>query len=257
MYLYSHLTLIADIGEVLGYLVGVVLFVIWLVGQITGGKQIMGEKQKAPGRAPPRQPARQPGRPQAPGRPPPAGRPQQAAPNPVADEIEEFLRRAAGRRQRGEVEEVEVLAPEPMKARGRPAEVAVVRPKVAVVRPQPQPARPMLAQPIAGLADTSADLGQGVVSHVSEHIGASSFAASTSRLGEDVALADDKLESRLHQKFDHSVSHLAQREAGPGETSRKGASPLAESLAKMFQSPESMRQVIILNEIFRRPEDRW
>lgn len=238
----------ADFGDVIKIVVAILFFVFWIAGQI------ISEKQKAKGKAPPRQPQRPPG-----GQPP--VRPRQAAPDPIADEIEEFLRRATGHRKRGEVEGVEVLVPEPHEdVRPEPrrlVESAVVRPTVVIPQTETQSPRRLVSRPASGAIDRSAELGKGVGAHVTEHISVSSFQERTSRLGDEVALADDKLESHLHQKFDHSVSRLAHREIGPGVSSRREASPLAESVARMFQSAETVRQVVILNELFRRPEDRW
>ncbi|MBN1851813.1 MAG: hypothetical protein JW829_03785 [Pirellulales bacterium] len=263
-------TMLADIGDILGFLVGAVLFVIWLIGQIAGIKQQAKERPAPPPKAP-RPPGHPPGlgqprpidRPQPaagqprPGAAPrPARGPQQAVPNPIANEIEEFLRRAANRRQRGQVEEVEVLVPDPIK-KGRPVEAAIVRPAVAVTRPQVGKLGTQPTHVATKPDDSAAELGRGVARHVNEHIGASSFAARTSQLGEDIAYADERLESHLQQTFDHSVSRLVHRVLSPGDVQLQEASPFAESIVKMLQSPESMQQVILLNEILRRPGERW
>jgi len=88
-------------------------------------------------------------------------------------------------------------------------------------------------------------------------------------LGKRVAQADQQIDQRLQQVFDHRVSKL---EVVPGEAAAPpmayeppdlvGASAdipatFATGLLELVSSPESLSQAIILNEILHRPEERW
>jgi len=76
------------------------------------------------------------------------------------------------------------------------------------------------------------------------------IAARTQTLGAEVATADDQLESRLRKKFDHNVGRLEHRES-PVKLQK---ADIAAEVTAMLRSPEGMRQLIIANEILRRPE---
>jgi hypothetical protein len=73
-----------------------------------------------------------------------------------------------------------------------------------------------------------------------------------SHLGEEVALADDKLEAHLQQVFQHQLGRLQQTAASP--TREVSGSPIARSVAEMLRSPQGIQQMVVLNEIMRRPE---
>jgi len=163
--------------------------------------------------------------------PAPARRPQG---NAIDDEIGEFLQRAAQRRSRQ-------AAP---------------------------PARRPAEQPVLAEAAPEKPVGGQVSEHVQEFLDTGEFARRTAQLGGEVAQTDTQLGEHLHEVFDHEVSRLATK---PGETAAAPAvegSPLPEDqpvaaptaltgLIAMLSDPEGMRQAIILNEILRRPEERW
>jgi len=187
------------------------------------------EAQAAAKKAKPDQPAR------------PAGQ------DPVADEIGEFLRRASERRGKaGQRPARTADAPRPVRNPGRP-----VRPAQAE-----KAARPILVGEPDG----------GVAQHVQEHL-KSTFKHLNPELGKEVAEADDKLDARLRQVFEHKVgrlSGLAGETAKPTTTDEPGAPPplvpevpLAQAVAGMFKNPTTVSQAIVLHEILRRPEERW
>jgi hypothetical protein len=80
-----------------------------------------------------------------------------------------------------------------------------------------------------------------------------------------VGLADDALEARLHQTFDHKLGHLTQ--AGGNtlpEAVAENTDTLALSstramhpIAQLFGNALSIRNAIMLREILDRPTDRW
>jgi len=174
--------------------------------------------------------------------PPPAGRPLPPRPAEidVADEIEEFMRRAAERRaDQG------------------------TRPAIAQQTPPPA------AEPVRAEVVADQPVGGQVTEHVAKYLDSEDFGRRESQLGQEVAQADEQIDQRLHQVFDHRVSKL---EAVPGEAAKPptayeppdlvGAGAdvpdsFATGLLELITSPDSLRQAIILNEILHRPEERW
>jgi len=167
--------------------------------------------------------------------PPPARRPQG---NAVDDEIGEFLQRAAQRRAK----------------QGAPSS---------------PPARRPAEQPVLAEAAPETPVGGQVSEHVQEFLDAGEFSRRTSQLGGEVAQTDAQLGEHLHEVFDHEVSRLATK---PGETAAAPAvegSPLPEDqpaalvatssadLIALLSNPEGIRLAIVINEILRRPEERW
>jgi len=166
-------------------------------------------------------------------------RPNPGAKDPLADEVGDFLRRAAERRG-------------PAKATGQAPPPA----RTPMSGRQEQPAAVILADEPDG----------GVAEHVRQRM-RSDF-KDMPKLDSEVEEADEQLEGHLHQVFDHQLSQLslvpgdtAQAAAGtePGSpTPQPGAAlPLAASIRAMLANPATLRQAIVLNEILRRPEDRW
>ncbi|MEZ6093531.1 MAG: hypothetical protein R3C03_04725 [Pirellulaceae bacterium] len=135
--------------------------------------------------------------------------------------------------------------------------------------PPPRPVKPAARQPIAPRPISSNDLiddseievvneprrsigRESVKEHVKRHINTGEIAEQVSHLGEQVGLADDKLEARLHDKFDHEVGAL---DHGPdpyenvyGDVKKK-VSPIVE----LLRNPKTFRQALIVSEILKRP----
>ena len=86
-------------------------------------------------------------------------------------------------------------------------------------------------------------------------------------LGERLDQADERLESRLHDVFDHGLGQLssgtaAQPQIAAGTDAavweqRREESPLFGQLMQMLSSPQQVQTAIVLSEILRRPEERW
>ena len=172
----------------------------------------------------------------------PAPRPEDGVPpepDPVQDEIREFVRNRAERGGAGR--------PQAAGARGFPAE----RPaEVELVEPPPR------------------DDG-GVAEHVRERLRTAKFDHPAPEVVGDVSHADGKVQTHIHTVFDHKVGRLVGR---PGESAepagvsepespadRIGSMPstAAAGLAAMLANPGSLRQAILLSEIINRPEHRW
>lgn len=93
------------------------------------------------------------------------------------------------------------------------------------------------------------------------HLPESQLAEQAAHLGEGIAGADDRLEARLHNKFDHRLGKLRREEVKP-EVEKKpemgsaaalvGASRIKALLAR----PGGVREAVVLSEILRRPGDQ-
>jgi len=153
----------------------------------------------------------------------------------MLEEIEEFLRRAAAKR-------ADVLQPNQAQA---PVDVQYIDPNIADVEiVEPEIVHP---DPYTG----------GVAEHVAQHLDTSSHEVRGSQLGKQVGLADEKLESRLHDKFDHRLGALDtdDKMASDEPDYRVPATP--SDIARLLGSAENIRNAIILNEILSPPEHRW
>lgn len=89
------------------------------------------------------------------------------------------------------------------------------------------------------------------------HLKESQLAEQAAHLGEGIAQSDERLEARLHSKFDDRPNrhrpNLLMGAAEKPETSTSPSPTTAESIAAMLKTPEGMRNAVVLNEILRRP----
>jgi hypothetical protein len=98
--------------------------------------------------------------------------------------------------------------------------------------------------------------------HVAENVTAHSrtLAEQTSRLGQRIIEEDHQFDVQLKAKFDHTVGTLTGSHVSAAEqltAVSEEAPPTATQIASLLVSPVGMRQAIVLNEILRRPIDRW
>jgi len=227
---FAHgLLLAVDIGAVIQALVIIVPVVFWILSSILG----VAQAKKPPVRKP-----RQP-RPVAKNRPP-----------ELAQEIERFLRRAAEQRQGKPPAQVEVLVP------AAPVERREVR-SIPPVR-----AEVVFAEPIGPETDGAWTARHEVAEHVDKDLDTTGITQHADQLGDNVARADDKLETRLHKTFDHRLGSLRQQgsirpnASGDAVGATDPRAPLtAGTLASMLSNPRTARQAVILSEILRRPQE--
>lgn len=159
----------------------------------------------------------------------------------MAGDIEDFLRRAAQRRE-------QKSAPQPQRQQQPQRPQRLVEPEVIeeVEIVEPQILR-----------------GETVAEHVSEHIGSSGFDERLSHLGEDVDRSDDRMEAHLHEVFEHNLGQLGTRTSVAAESTLDDDSPVPEpeesafDILGMLSEPDSIQKAIILSEVLNRPEDRW
>jgi hypothetical protein len=259
--------ILADIVEVLGSLMGLVVLVMWVIRQIVEANKQAGPPKGRPQAAP------QPLQPQAQPQPPRGAQQAGQQADPLRSQVEEFLRRA-GRVPPGEREgpaqrrvrpagasEIEVLIDEaapPLERRPLSEPFRPVEQTVANAPRQPS-ASPRKAgtprQPVAPRRETVAD-------HVAESVTAHSRAIGeqTSRLGQRIIEDDQQFDAQLKAKFDHTVGTLTGSGVAAAEQAAAVAaeeSRAAVQIAHLLARPDGMRQAIVLNEILRRPSDRW
>jgi hypothetical protein len=216
-------------------LFGIIIFVVRMLGRL---------RDFQPGQRPPQQrPVPRPGGP--PPGPPPGVPP---ARDPVRAEIERFLGRAGQRPGPGR--------PQPPGQPGPPP------PGVA-------PPRPARAQEPVELELELMPEEESVPTHVRQHVPAGEFGHLASDVGERLSQVDERVDQRLHDVFDHRVGRLGEvpgqsaRAAQPEEATAPDdritslPATAAAGLAAILASPVGLRQAILLNEIFQRPEHRW
>lgn len=190
----------------------------------------------------------------------------------MADEIEEFLRRAAMRR-----------AAQQQAAQQQAAQQPAYQPPAY----QPPPAaRPALqssyvdVEPVeVEIVHDEGELGAGVSSHVAQAMDNREFAERTRQLGGGARQADVAIQSHVQQKFDHQVGQLRSTTearppaqpsfeearqgaagaapAGAGDAAAAAAGVSAAEIVQLLRTPRNIRHAIIMNEILTRPVDRW
>ncbi len=207
--------LVPLIGDFLDTVAPIIFLILYGIFQLLTGKAEAKKKVPQPRMPRPQQPPELPGK---------------AAPVDQADalrgEVEEFLRRAQGK---------------PPK-----------KPAVQKRRPKPQPAKPRRLVPAERPKPNLRR--EGVSEHVAHHISSSQIAAHAERLGDKLESTHDRVESLLHEKFDHQIGTLQRQSKAPGTATPK--TDLAAEIAELLSKPEGMRQLIVAQEILRRPE-RW
>ena len=180
-------------------------------------------------------------------------------PKSVKEEIDEFLRRAAQKKQS------QTMSGDPARSAFEPRQ------------PPDAPAR-RISQPSASISQRQGTVqaevvrerpvGGAVSEHVSKYLDEKEFDQRASKLGGDVAAADSIFEQHLKEKFGHGLSQLA---AKPGETAAPLPPPstgffqdevpvmaaAGTGLAVLLNNIDNLRQAIVVNEILQRPIDRW
>ncbi|TWT99917.1 hypothetical protein Pla108_08600 [Botrimarina colliarenosi] len=194
-------------------------------------------------------PPRAEGRPRAERAPQPAPAAKQAD---LRSEVEEFLRRATQQHQPGG-------DPAPPKPRRQPIDPFEEPPQRAPRR-QPPPARqqPSKTTPVEA-ADAEREPRRprpsDSMTQRSEmrHLPESQLAEQAAHLGESLSQTDERLEERLHQKFDHRLGNIAERPAASAAAEPDSA---AARIKKALKRPGGVGEAVILAEILRRPSDR-
>ena len=160
--------------------------------------------------------------------------PPRPVPKDAADEIDDFLRRAAQQRiaQPARAAQPPAAAQSPQPARLPAAGAAAPKPVVAEV---------VAAAPVGGQ----------VTEHVQKFLDTGEFTRRGDQLGEEVvAQVDREIDQHLHQVFDHSLSQIA---ATPGETAAPpeavGVMELPESSATEIPSTFATDLAALLDQL--------
>lgn len=247
--------LAADVIEILTRGIPVILFILWLVGQAISERQKQAKMAQRQERQAPAQPKPNPQRP----------------PAEIEDEIDAFLRRASEKKkgqpqpQRKRDETVILVPPNqdrktqtpvaPQEAQSRtPRDAAASegdRAKRAMERPVRGGQRPLPPTPKPMVLQSGRPLHAGGLGSLRSSL-TPSTSPSSSDLTDDISLADDRMAAHLHSVFDHQVGRLQHRETTP--TRPVSGSPIADSVVKMLKDPQGVQQLIVAQEILRRPE---
>jgi hypothetical protein len=252
---------LAAMGDVLEVVIPIAFMILYVVGQLLAGKN-----QKNQGAPRPKRPNQ---RPPEPGPfPKVAAKPEggQAAGKPMRLdealrlEVDEFLQRAQGKPRQRQPLRPDQVSPAPNRGDGRRDRIQ--RGKMApqqgaqlghlADRSSQTPAQ-TAGQPQSTIPELTEQEGRSisVADHVAKNISARSrdIGQHAEHLVDELSQTDERVEARLHHKFDHAVGRLKQQEAVERDLSSGIAHEIAQTLAK----PEGMRQLIIFNEILRRP----
>jgi hypothetical protein len=88
----------------------------------------------------------------------------------------------------------------------------------------------------------------------------SRIAEQTSHLGQRIIEDDHQFDVQLNAKFDHTVGTLTGSAVTAAEQAAAAVAASetpAAQIAAMLATPDGVRQAIVVNEILRRPTDRW
>lgn len=240
---------LADIFEVVGFLLALLVPLVYAIKQISEAKQAQAPPGGQPAAAPPA--------------------PRQAAgqqADPLRNQVEEFLRRAGrgpqAQQARPASRDIEVLLDEesavPRRMAGparlgQPPPTVAPPPAAAASSPVAPPASPQRAARRSVAPRKRKTLGERADARAAAR--ARKLAQQMSILGQRIVDEDQQFDVQLKSKFDHAVGTLAES-AVPAADVVPSDTP-AGQIAAMLASPDGVRQAIILNEILTPPSDRW
>ena len=106
---------------------------------------------------------------------------------------------------------------------------------------------------------------ESVSEHVRRHIDSTDVSSHAESIGDHaenladrIQQTDERLEARLHQKFDHRLGKLDTKLETEVEkaasVSVDAISQISSDLIKLLTSPTTVRQAILINEILSRPD---
>ncbi len=255
--MYGMYPILADVGEVISALVPVVIFVIWVIGQISNrAKEVPAKPVRRPERRPERRAAddwanREDEDDDVVMAQPAGGDKAGGDKGTVFNEIEQFLARA--RQQTQQAAGQRPLVAKPLAAEPVVAELAGPRRGLGGAMPS---------------SPGSLSSRKQVASHVKTYLDTSDIDAQVELLGDSVEIADDVMEAHLKEVFDHRIGTL-QQSAADTQASRHAASnarkrATGESVmappvdfAALLANAGDLRKAIVLNEILQRPVERW
>jgi hypothetical protein len=168
----------------------------------------------------------------------------------MARDIEEFLRKAAERRQQQKQGQVPERQPhrqapnvsEPPALNRPPLESDIIETAEIV-----EPRRQTRKKPAKKKRESVAE-------HVTRYMDNSDIKQKTASLGTQVTQIRDQFDSTVHQHLDHDICSVDDgRESLSTQPALTGGSQLALELKKMLARPETVAQAILVSEILNRP----
>ena len=153
----------------------------------------------------------------------------------MSGDIEDFLRRAAERRKQ--------------QGGGPPP-------------PLPQRLAPVMD---AEILEAVPVYGTGVADEVARHLDNREFAQRSAHLGEGIRAETQNIDSRVQSDLSRRAQPLQDRTAAATDKTTDVAAvvttaaenTMAKELLATLSNPNSLRQAIVLSEVFSRPEHRW
>ncbi len=212
---------------------------------------ILGERKRARQREQRRGAMNSPANPNAP-------KPRGSNKPVAADEIEEFLRRAAQQRQAQGAQKDLTSKPASRDLKSGQKNPPLREQRGgSLVSPRRVPERPIVRVPAETIEDSPPR--QSLAEHVAKRLASTDFSARAARLSEDMARGDAE-RAQYIKKFDHQVGTLPQERPPIAPTAEVGAALAPSALQTLMSGllqPSGLKAAVILNEIFTRPEDRW
>jgi hypothetical protein len=254
---FVHPILAVDIGEIL---VGLVALIFVIIRQLLEANKNAGVNRVKPPAIPQQ--------PQNPNKAPAAAAGQQA--DPLRAQVEEFLRRAGRPPQQNQprpqsrpASQIEMLVkpsqPDEHRSMVQPLRQAEWRQTPASVAATPQSAAGTERARNAARGKPTRKR-KSVAEHVAEQVTsrADSLGAQASKLGQRIATEDQQFDTKIKAKFDHTIGTLSGSEAPISvEQISPSNDSLAVQLVAMLANPTGIQQAVLVNEILRRPSDRW
>lgn len=253
-----HHLLLADLADQLRVALPIIFFVLYGIAQIVN---VLKQDKLKRGQQP--RPDADPaplGRPNFDNAPPAAEKPR-GLEETLRKEVEEFLRRAQGKPDqlpgKRPAAAAKSRATTPQKPRPEPAAEPTTRRLVESARSPSAPAAAQQTPPTRSPGRMGLPTGAAVDAYVKEQMrGVQAIGQRADALGDEVAQADERMEAHLHSRFDHKLGTLVP-EASVISKQVSQANDATKEFRELLTRPGGMRQVIIANEILRRPEERW
>jgi hypothetical protein len=267
----------AMLDELLKLVVPFVFLIFWVLSQIAEAKK----KAKSPRPAQPPVPSSKPAEI---GNAPQAG----AANDPLRAQVDAFLRRAGGQAPAaaagGAAAGAAVQNPRPAAVPNRdsieilfgndpasanrpplsqpPLDMATrSAPSLPTPSTPPVPTPPRPQRTSRSPQRAAAPRSKSVADHVDEYVTSTArqMSEEAARLGDRVTQGDRQFNSQLQQKFDHEIGTFGDRRNERAQEQQPVAAPVnpAVTIATLLANADGMRQAMIINEVLRRPEERW
>jgi hypothetical protein len=183
----------------------------------------------------------------------------------MARDIEEFLRRAAERRQQqkagGAAQPQQPQQPQPRQPpRQMPPQKPMVIEDVEIVESKParRPIESKIKSKIKANPNLSSIRSGSVADHVKSHIDTSKIAEHAEHLGDRIAGVHEEVESRISSRLDRDISVIDDKptvtDDAPAAIFGAASKDKALALRALLSNPTAVGQAIVMAEILKRPD---